>query len=375
MTPSNRIPKVWTAKFSDGQSARSWQATVRLDARGIFIARGDGQEGLVWPYGALKAHTPLSKNSEDALITYTYMPDAQLFVSHPDFALELIEKAPRLKAASYRWRAAKPLILATLLAIFVFGIIWVMDLKPARTIASMMPEGARQTIGRNVVNGFAAPRRVCRSAKGMAALDRLMSRLLDSIEHQNYFSITVIDWSLVNAFAAPGGQMIITSGLIRSARSPEEVAGVLAHEIGHGIELHPETGLVRAISLSAALELLTGGSSGTLSSLSGLIVKNSYARNDERAADKQALRLLKEAGISQDGLADFFERLNNKDRGAKSASYKTRKDEPILGSAFDLLRTHPYPQERARDVRETPAYASTPAMTPEEWRALRQICS
>ena len=55
----------------------------------------------------------------------------------------------------------------------------------------------------------------------------------------------MIDWALVNAFATPGGQIIMTRGLVQKAGSPDEVAGVLAHEIGHTIELHPEAGLVQ----------------------------------------------------------------------------------------------------------------------------------
>ncbi|MEO0810152.1 MAG: M48 family metallopeptidase [Pseudomonadota bacterium] len=369
---SNSIEKSWTAKFSDGQSARSWPSTVRLDKGGIVIMRDTGEDDIVWPYGALKTPTPLSRGSKEAFVTYTYMPDAQLFVTHSDFVELLARRAPQLTTASHRWRWAKPFIALALLIVMIFSAVWLLDLQPARTIAGMLPEDTRQTVGRNVIAGFTAQRRVCNSSPGKEALNRLMGRLLKDVDKPDYFHVTVIDWKLVNAFAAPGGQMVITSGLIRAARTPEEVAGVLAHEIGHGIELHPEAGVVRAIGLSAALELLTGGSSGTLSNLSAVILQNSYVRQDERAADMQALQLLRQARISQNGLADFFQRISGNKASTSSGDGKSERSAATFGN---LLRTHPYPEERARTVRASARYSSTPAMPRADWRALKQICS
>ena len=72
-------------------------------------------------------------------------------------------------------------------------------------------------------------------------------------------AITVINLPFENAFATAGGHMVITARLIEMAHSPEEVAGVLAHEIGHGIERHPEVALVRGVGLAVLMEFITGG--------------------------------------------------------------------------------------------------------------------
>ena len=356
----------WTAQFSDGQTARSWPARVHLDDRGIIIDRGSGSDQLVWPYGALTTATPLSPGANEAVINYTHMPDAQLFVKDEEFVASLRSHARHLTTAATRWRWARPIIAVAVVIVLIFGFIWVLDLKPARTLAGWLPDSSRQAVGRNVIAAFTAQHKVCTDPDGRAALDKLMARLLSGVAGAERYTITVVDWRLVNAFAAPGGQMIATRGLLATTKAPEEFAGVLAHEIGHGIELHPEAGLIRAVGLSALVELLTGGSSGTLSNLSATILQNSYVRRDERAADQQALRLLQRAGIKQSGLADFFERIGNKP-GKKAQS-------STLG-AFDLLRTHPYPKERADLVRATATYAATPALSAADWRALRGICS
>src|SRR5438067_2076542 len=84
-------------------------------------------------------------------------------------------------------------------------------------------------------------------------------------------SVVLLDWSLVNAFAVPGGQIILTRGLVQRAGASDEVAGVLAHELGHTLELHPEAGIIRALGLSAAMQLALAGSQGTISNI-GLIL-------------------------------------------------------------------------------------------------------
>ncbi len=102
---------------------------------------------------------------------------------------------------------------------------------------------------------------------------------------------------------------MLTRGLIAKADSPDEVAGVLAHEMGHGIEMHPETALVRALGLSAAAELMLGGSGGTLANIGIVLAQLSYTRDAERNADRHALEILKGAGVSAQGLAEFFTRV------------------------------------------------------------------
>ncbi len=374
MTPSDTsTSRSWPGKFSDGKTARGWPCRVRLDERGIIIARDEGA-ALVWPYGALRTPHPLSRGAQDAVITYTYMPEAQLFVGDAAFVAELGRAAPQLTTRAHRWRWATPLIAAAALVLAGFAVVWALELRPARAIAGLLPEQSRQAVGRNVVTSLAARHTACEAKAGRAALDALMARLLAGVARPDYFKITVLRWGVVNAFAAPGGQMVLTSGLIRAARSPEEVAGVLAHEIGHGVELHPETGLVRAVGLSALVELLTGGSSGTLSNIGALVLRNSYVRGDERAADYQALALLRQAGIAQSGLADFFERIGRR-AGGKHTSGDASQRRPRAFGAFDLLRTHPYPEERAEMVRKSASYATRPALTSTQWRALKAICS
>ena len=184
-----------------------------------------------------------------------------------------------------------------------------------------------------------------------------------------------------NAFATPGGQIIMTRGLIQKAASPDEVAGVLAHEIGHTIELHPEAGLVRAMGLSAAAQLVFAGTTGTAANIGLLLTQLRYTRVAEREADGHAMRILKQAGISAKGFGDFFERLEPKLANPAAKADDDKKDENkkkvSLGSrifASEILRSHPLTADRLALVRAQPAYAATPALSTEDWQALREMC-
>ena len=155
--------------------------------------------------------------------------------------------------------------------------------------------------------------KACETPASRAALDRLTERLAAAASGSPMqVRVMLLDWRLVNAFAMPGGQIILTRGLVQTAGSPDEVAGVLAHELGHALELHPETGLVRAMGLAAAAQLIFAGSAGTVSNVGLVLTQLRYTRIAEREADVHALRMLKGAGISAKGFGDFFERLEGK---------------------------------------------------------------
>jgi predicted Zn-dependent protease len=127
--------------------------------------------------------------------------------------------------------------------------------------------------------------------------------------------------------------------------------------------MHPETALVRAIGLSAAAELVLGGSGGTLANIGIVLAQLSYTRDAERNADQHALEILKRAGVSADGFAQFFNRVTKLEEG--------QSDLNDIG----ILRSHPLTEERRAIVESQPPYPATPSLTARDWAALRSICS
>lgn len=358
--PSDFAHQRFEARFSDGKTASSTEVFVELTERGIAIVSTDTEAPQIWPYGALSTSEPLTRHAIDALVIYSGQPGATLFVPGPKFARSLAQCAPQLTASAERWHSARPWLWATVALIGVAIAIWMVELSPARTMAMMLPDEARKTMGQQVVNAMGQGHATCNEAEGRAALDKLTAKLSKAANVTGGFNVVVIDRDLINAFATPGENIVLTRGLIESAEGPDEIAGVLAHEMGHGIERHPETGLIRAIGLTAAAELLTGGG-GTLSSVGVTLLQFSYSRDAEGQADDHALRILRESKISAQGLAGFFARMS-KNKGLQESD---------LGN---LLSTHPITKERLAKALQQKAYESEPALNDADWRALKAIC-
>jgi predicted Zn-dependent protease len=150
-----------------------------------------------------------------------------------------------------------------------------------------------------------------------------------------------------NAFALPGGQIIITDTMVLLARDDDEIAGVLGHEIGHVEERHGVKLLLRAAGLTGAVVLITGDASSLLEDASMLplmLLHFSYARDFEREADARSTALLRATGRSPAALAALFERL-------------TAACEPRC--VYDSwVSTHPAPAERIEALRRAAAEAA-----------------
>ena len=124
--------------------------------------------------------------------------------------------------------------------------------------------------------------------------------------------ISVIDSDTVNAFAAPGGQIGIFRGLIDEARSPAELAGVLAHEMGHVIKRHPSEAMVRSAGYSILVAALVGDTSSAMqiAARTGETLLNlAHSRSAEAEADRTAELMLNRAGYDSSGLDTFLTRI------------------------------------------------------------------
>jgi predicted Zn-dependent protease len=358
----SEVERTYVARFSDGKTAGSRDAKVQLTDLGVLIEPAGGGEGLLWPYDALTAADPLTTQSIDALLNYPFQPGAALFVPDKGFARALAERSPHLTARAQRMRAARPWLWTAAAAVCITGAIWLSGYSPAKTVARLLPDTARQSLGDQVVASMTRGRATCAAPAGVAALETLMGRLSKAAGTGHAFQVVVVDWDLFNAFATPGERIVVTRALIEKAASADEVAGVLAHEMGHGIELHPETGLVRGLGLAAAAELFLGGAGGSLANAGLLLTQLSYSRVAEREADQQALSILKAAEISPKGLLGFFDRL--------AGIEKSDGD-----SGFSVLRSHPQTKERREAVAAAAPYPASPALVAEDWTALKAICS
>lgn len=168
------------------------------------------------------------------------------------------------------------------------------------------------------------------------AIDGLNSRLARSAGLVPP-AVTVLDWNLVNAFALPGGRIILTKGLLERSQDGSEIAAVLAHEVAHVLHRHPMTGWIRQEGTNLLLMALFGqdGTGSLAGAITGGLLNARYTREQEDRADRTAIDLLAKNGISSSGGAAFFDRLAD---GTTNS--------PFSG-VLALMETHPGSEDRA----------------------------
>lgn len=143
------------------------------------------------------------------------------------------------------------------------------------------------------------------------AIAIITSRLLNSIDNSNYnYQFTIIDNTDVNAFTIPGAKIFICKGLITFADTPEEVAAVLAHEIGHAEKRHVVNKIAKELGLGIIFTLITGGDPGIVTEIIRLVASTGFDREQEKEADEFALQLLEKSGIHPKHMERFFKKIN-----------------------------------------------------------------
>jgi len=146
----------------------------------------------------------------------------------------------------------------------------------------------------------------------------------------------VADRPEINAFAAPGGVVVVFRGLIRAAETPEEVAGVMAHEVAHAELRHGLRAMVKGLGLRALLTVALGDLAGSgLEHAVADLTELEFSREAEREADAHGLKRMLAARIDPQGMVRFFERLAREDERGLPAFLSTH---PATGERLEFLR-------------------------------------
>ncbi len=161
-----------------------------------------------------------------------------------------------------------------------------------------------------------------------------------------------------NAFALPGGTIVMTDGLVEAAardKLPDEaLVGVLAHEIGHVVHRHTTRMIVEQGVLNIGLGLALGDASSLLSFGSSLLTGLAYRRGHETEADCFAVALLGRAGLPAAPMADLLLAMEGR-RAGPSGTAKDGAGAPpptqAQGGWGELLASHPHSAERARRLK------------------------
>lgn len=223
--------------------------------------------------------------------------------------------------------------------------------------APLVPQSVERAYGEALVGDFGG--KYCSGADGRQALAALTAKLDADPASLN---IRVVDLPLVNAAALPAGNVMIFNGLLRDVSGPDELAGILAHEIAHVRERHVTAALLREFGVGIFTTAIGGGMAGQVDGFVSL----SFTRRAEKEADDGAIARLNRAEVAPAATAAFFRRLK------KVETVGMGRFEPAMA----YLSSHPLSAEREKKFQAASKGKSyRPALGDAEWKALRGICA
>jgi len=277
----------------------------------------------------------------------------------PDhLTIPLERAAEQVRRVRQRHRIVWGIVGGALLA-SVLGLWFGSDLLVELAVDRIPIEWERK-LGESAYHDFLARQEVMKEGPAVTAVTEMTHRLTDPIPENPYtFEITVVKSDVVNAFALPGGYIVVFTGLMKKAESPEEVAGVLAHELNHVLQRHGLERIVKQLGFVAVVSIVLGnqqGLGGVMKQLGVELMTLKFGRVQETEADLTGLELLHRAKIDPSGMITFFQRLAEKDEGR-----------------VEWFSTHPMSSARADRLKAE--LADMPKQTPEpftfDWTKVR----
>jgi Zn-dependent protease with chaperone function len=363
------------AVYFDGASSTRNKVIVAAGAMGLRIMAAPGQHRVLdeWAYEELRRMAApegvlrLARSGE-TLLARLEIRDANLTSIIEERAGTLdrggaAERRLRRKVIGLSFAAAASLIVTA-----VFGLPAL-----ASRIIPFVPLGVEYKLGaaidknirpaldtRHLGTGFACGA-TAGEAAGRAALDKLVGKLEAAAALPFPLHVEVVRRAEPNAIALPGGHIYVDDGLIAKAQMPDELAGVLAHEMGHVAHRDGTRTVLQTAGLSFLFGMMLGDfvGGGAVVIAARTVLKSSYSRRAETAADAYSVQLMQKAGGDPHALGDILARIvEDKDQGMR------------------LLLDHPETKDRiaAIDAVAVPGQ-TTPLLDAADWSALQQICA
>lgn len=367
-------------RYYDGRTAQPY--TVKVEAQGEHHLRITSPSGAIMAIWSLESLVLPDFMKPPYALTHTPGTERLTVVNqaaHGQLApyLNGIRRSA-FRASIRRWgRVSAVAWLLGLMAWWAFP--YLVDAVVARVpieTEHRLGNDVREQLGTLLAKKRDGKAKWCEQQEGVSAIASLVERLSVAEPSSYTFSVKVVDSQIMNAFAAPGGSMLVTSALLEMVETPEELAGIIAHEMGHVKEQHGLRNMAGSYGVQLASTILFGHDGGFMGgaarSLALRMTTSSWSRDYERAADAYAFALLEKSGISTSGLLTFFERLEE-EAGHNQGVFA------YLG----MLSSHPETVERINTFRmlvEEQAAAAggaavaESALSWEAWEAVRNIC-
>lgn len=332
---------------------------IEVDSTGLRFVSEDGQHTAHLPFTGLQRKL-VGMNNDLPEFRHPDAPDWVVLCQDRDiahnehFAAHSDLQRTLARAATSHHSMGRPMkVLCLLFGLFILGLLLLWSARHAitRTIVQVIPVSWEQQLGEIAWEQVKTQETFVEDAELKQQLEAMTSKLLPAASrsgHEFRFHIAAND-SLMNAYALPGGNIVVYTGLMKKTKRPEQLAGVLAHEMAHVIRRHSLQNLVSKVGLWVVISTVIGDA-GTLAAIlsdsSQLILGQSFSRDVETDADDVAWELLTESGIDPRGLREFFELLLIEEKAVMGS---------LMSGPLNWLSTHPSTDERIQRLREKEA--------------------
>jgi len=336
------------ARFFDGQTAVPHGVSVEFRNNDLIIRDAEGAADIVWPVAAVRRS---DGDITGRTVGLRCKGETGRLVLQDATLVAALREAGAAIDAPVKWGSRRWTALAAGLCASVAIAAAMVDQLPG-LLAPLVPQRVERAWSAQIEGILSVSANVCEGPEGDEALRRLFGRLGTAAGLRSPPDFEVLNTGLVNAFTLPGGRVLVLRGLIDTAQDPDELAGVLAHELGHVKHRDPTREMLRRMALNMIARSLGWG--GDVASTMAAL---SYGRRAEAAADASAVKTLHAAGLRADGLGRFF------------ALLLKRTDDPGVPA---FLSDHPTTSDRAVRLQQ-PATGQS-ALTADEWRGVRNMC-
>ncbi len=360
----------WEGHYLDGQTAARQRVSIRLMRLGLHVTTERGAT-LWWPYEEIRQTQGFYSGEQVRLERGGEFSEA-LLVSDTSFLTQLHQIAPELATRfhkpAHRRRRARLVLIAALASMGVLAVLYLWGIPAlAAFVASRVPVSWEERLGRSIVTHLVPPAMRCTDKTRTRVIDEIITVLTASLPTSPFtIRVIVVNDSTINAFAVPGGYIVLYRGLLEKTQTAEELAGVLAHELQHIFKHHVTQALIQHVSTGLLLAAITGDTSRATAyglesaRLLGIL---RYSRQSEEEADAAGMRMLLESGIDPKGMIAFYELLT------KSTSETS--------SILKYLSTHPSTGDRIKNLKslvEQSQPKSVKLLKGYDWSNIKKIC-
>jgi len=360
----------WDAHYLDGRSPIRRPARVTIGQAGLEITLPEGGTSFRWPLSEVR-QTQGFFAGEEVRLERGDRGEA-LLVGDLAFLSALRAAAPHAAGAFHdprrrHWQPGVALLAAlaavgVTLGLYFWGIPALAGIAAAR-----VPVSWEVALGETVIKQLAPPSRRCADPARQRHIDEIVAVLLRPLPDPRYpFRVTVVDHPMVNAFATPGGFIVVFRGLLERTENAEELAGILAHEIQHVLHRDSTRAILRNASTGILIAALVGDVSGVVAfgvESARMLGDLRHSREAEHEADRDGMRMLHAAAVDPGGMLAFFRAM--------------QKLEGTSPTGARYLSTHPAAGDRLQALTALAAQASRPPvkLLPDyDWSEITKIC-